>query len=221
MEDDLGSDRGWNIFARELALILNARGYRLGHLNDRAGIHPQQVSRLQRALRQPRFNVLSPGDLDRVISAFGLTREETLRLRAAVLATAIEDMLMDRIDAEDALSASEQIFPILLRALREPTMATPAIGAIKGGVMNGSDNDAGGLEEALRLLDSALLYLHLAQDVAPERAARYGSIALTILRTARARLDALTPDEQSRATWQAWHDEILRAEQAALQLTGS
>lgn len=219
MEDDIGNDRGWNLFARELALILNGRGYRLGQLDDRAGIHPQKVSRLKRALRQPRFNVLSPDDLERVTSAFGLTNEETLRLRAAVLATAIEDMLMDRIDAEDALTAAEQIFPVLVRALRERALSASGIGAIKGGEMDVSERDESQLEEALRLLDSAMLYLHLAGGVTPERAARYGDLAQTTLRTALTLLDQSSPGEQSSATWQEWREEILRAEQAARRLT--
>ena len=53
----------WNIFARELQIILAHHNFRLGHLNDRAGIHPQKVARLQRSLRQPKFNVLSPSEL--------------------------------------------------------------------------------------------------------------------------------------------------------------
>jgi hypothetical protein len=40
------SSKRWNLFARELEDILEEHGLRLGHLNDRAGLHPQKVSRL-------------------------------------------------------------------------------------------------------------------------------------------------------------------------------
>jgi hypothetical protein len=53
-------ERAWNVFARTLQDILTARGYGLGHLDDRAGIHPEKVRRLQRSLRVPKsFPVLN------------------------------------------------------------------------------------------------------------------------------------------------------------------
>src|SRR5690349_20119111 len=123
----------WNIFARELAAILRARDLRLGHLNDRAGIDPERVRRLQRSLREPKFNVLPPDDLERVAAVFELDAEERIQLRAAILATAIEEMLMGRIDARDALAAADAILPILRRALRDHGHERPGLGAIKEG----------------------------------------------------------------------------------------
>src|SRR5205085_11306335 len=103
MTDRQISPRRWNLFARELEDILVARNLGLGLLDNRASIHREKVRRLLRSLVQPKsFPVLNADELKQVISAFGLTGEEELRLRAAMLATAIERMLMDRIDQDDA-----------------------------------------------------------------------------------------------------------------------
>ncbi len=71
----------WNIFARMLEDILTQHGYRLGHLDDRAGIHPTTVSRLQHSLRQPAtYPTLNPSDLEAVIDIFHLNESEQLSL---------------------------------------------------------------------------------------------------------------------------------------------
>jgi hypothetical protein len=108
----------WNVFARELEDILARKGFRLGHLDDRAGIHREKVRRLQHSLGQPRsFPVLTAEELEEVIEAFGINEREQYRLYAAVIAAAVEERLMDRIDSENALIATEEIFPLLFKAL--------------------------------------------------------------------------------------------------------
>lgn len=88
----------WNIFARELADILARRGLRLGHLDDRAGIHREKVCRLRQSLAGPRsFPVLNPDEMDAVAATLHLATYKILHLRAAVLAAAIEEQLMERI----------------------------------------------------------------------------------------------------------------------------
>jgi hypothetical protein len=104
----------WNLFARELEEVLNAHGLRLGHLDDRVGIHREKIRRLQQSLLMPKsFPVLNSEEMELLIQTFNLSEEERTRLRAALLATAIERMLMDRIDQDNALHASEQIQTIL------------------------------------------------------------------------------------------------------------
>jgi hypothetical protein len=83
---------GWNLFARVLQEILTAHGYGLGYLDDRAGMHPEKVRRLQRSLKVPKsFPVLNIYEMEQVKSAFRLNREESLRLRATLLAISIEE----------------------------------------------------------------------------------------------------------------------------------
>ena len=89
---------GWNLFASVLQEILAAHGLGLGHLDDRANIHREKVRRLQRSLKVPKsFPVLNIDEMEQVITTCGLNRKEKIRLRAAVLATSIEETLMDRI----------------------------------------------------------------------------------------------------------------------------
>ena len=122
----------WNIFARELSAVLQHHGFRLGQLNDRAHLHPQQVSRLQRSLDRLQFPVLSPEQLAEVVASFDLTNDEVIRLRAATLATAVQRVLMDRIPPKDALAAADQIFLLLHDVLRRNDDDSSAIGLIKG-----------------------------------------------------------------------------------------
>lgn len=124
----------WNIFARELEDILSRRGCRLGQLDDRAGIHPQKVSRLQHSLRQPKcFPVLNPRELEATVLAFSLDEDEQHTLRAAVLTTAIEEMLMDRINQDDAFLAAEQIFPIIVQIINKHKSDDYGLAKVRGG----------------------------------------------------------------------------------------
>ena len=121
MQHRVLSGECYNIFVRELEAILRAHGLKLGHLTTRAEIHPEIVNRLKRSLKcsqaSPRFHLINPSDLEKVITTFQLTSNEQLRLRAAILATAVEKMLIDRIGPVNAFAAAEEVFPILLAAL--------------------------------------------------------------------------------------------------------
>ena len=136
------SHRGWNLFARVLQEILAEHGLGLGHLDDRTNIHPEKVRRLQRSLKIPKsFPVLNIDEMEQVITVFQLKRNEKTRLRAALLATSIEETLMDRINSEDALRAAEQILAIIEQALEEHVHYLVGIGAIKGGIMMSEESE--------------------------------------------------------------------------------
>jgi hypothetical protein len=202
--------RSWNLFARVLQEILAEHGLGLGHLDDRAGIHPEKVRRLQRSLKVPKsFPVLNIDEMEKVITVFSLDRRDKIRLRAAILATAIEETLMDRINAGDALFAAEQILRIIEQALQEHTNDLVGIGAVKGGTMMPGESEIDRkLGSALTTIDRATLALHLsrnadsqAERVERAQQAREGFIsALTQLEKAAANLKA-------GDAWHAWHDE--------------
>jgi hypothetical protein len=90
------SEMRGNIFARELADILQAHGLRLGQLDnlrDEYGgrlLHPETVRRLQHSLKFPLYPILSSHDLDRVIERIGLSTVEQLRLQAARIAAVVQ-----------------------------------------------------------------------------------------------------------------------------------
>lgn len=113
-----------NRFARELEDILQARGKRLTDLYH-AGIYREQVRRLRRSLREVgRFPLLSLAEIDRIILHYQLTPDEILRLRAALVATAVERMLFSRqIPITAALQATDEVFVIVSRAMRDSQLA--------------------------------------------------------------------------------------------------
>ena len=202
---------GWNLFASVLQEILAAHGLGLGHLDDRANIHREKVRRLQRSLKVPKsFPVLNIDEMEQVITTFGLNRKEKIRLRAAVLATSIEETLMDRISPDDALKAAEQILGIIEQALQEHAHDLAGIGAVKGGsIMMSEESEIDRkLGNALTAIDHATIALHLSRnaDSQVERVecaqqARASFIA------ALAELDKAAPILKANDAWLVWHDE--------------
>src|SRR5256885_13731819 len=123
----------WNLFARELEDILRAHHAELGFLDDRANIHQEKVRRLQQSLLKPKsFPTLTPEELDRVAEVFHLDDMEVMRLRAAVLVSAIERTLMDRINQDDALRAAETMLPVVREAMEKQFQEGNALGTIRG-----------------------------------------------------------------------------------------
>ena len=202
---------GWNLFASVLQEMLAAHGLGLGHLDDRANIHREKVRRLQRSLKVPKsFPVLNIDEMEQVITTFGLNRKEKIRLRAAVLATSIEETLMDRISPDDALKAAEQILGIIEQALQEHAHDLAGIGAVKGGsIMMSEESEIDRkLGNALTAIDHATIALHLSRnaDSQVERVecaqqARASFIA------ALAELDKAAPILKANDAWLVWHDE--------------
>ncbi len=185
MSDQTLSTKHWNLFARELEAVLAAHQVGLGHLDDRAGIHREKVRRLTQSLHTPKsFPVLNTEEMEQVVLQFQLSDEELLRLRAALLATAIEKMLMDRINQDDALLAAEQAFPMILQALQEQLSGISGLGAVKGGDSGpGADYAGMLLDSVLQAIDDAELALQLSYQVNihKERVekARYARIRFT------------------------------------------
>lgn len=219
---------GWNLFASVLQEILATHGLGLGHLDDRAHIHREKVRRLQRSLKVPKsFPVLNIAEMEQVITVFHLNRNEKTRLRAAILATSIEETLMDRIHPDDALKAAEQIFEIIEHALQEHLHELVGIGAVKGGsTMMSEENEIDRkLGDALTAIDHATLALHLSHnaDSQVERIER-GQQARDGFTQALAELDKAVPALKLQDSWQVWHDEAhngLTAAQSRLASLGA
>lgn len=219
--------RGWNLFASVLQEILVAHGLGLGHLDDRAQIYREKVRRLQLSLKIPKsFPVLNIDEMERVITIFQLNRNEKTRLRAALLATSIEETLMDRINPDDALKAAEQIFRIIEQALQEHAHELVGIGAIKGGgTMTSEESEIDRkLGNALTAIDHATLALHLSRnaDAQVERVERAQQARDSFL-SALAELDQAAPALKMQDPWQVWHNEAqqgLAAAQSRLAALG-
>ncbi len=212
------SHRGWNLFARVLQEILAEHGLGLGHLDDRTNIHPEKVRRLQRSLKIPKsFPVLNIDEMEQVIAVFQLNRNEKTRLRAALLATSIEETLMDRINSEDALRAAEQILDIIEQTLQEHAHDLAGIGAIKGETtMSGENEIDRKLGSALTAIDHATLALHLSRntDSQVERIER-AQQARDGFTLALVELDKAVLVLKVTDAWQVWHDEAQNGLSAA------
>jgi hypothetical protein len=208
----------WNLFARELEDILNTRGIRLSQLDDHVGIHREKVRRLRRSLQIPKsFPTLSPDEMDKVIDFYCLTEDEMLRLRAAIIATSIEAMLMNRINQNDALKAAEQILPIIELALQQHITETSGIGALRGGSIMGdeiyTDVDMA-LDTALDAIDRGIMALHLSRNVlsAMDRLEQMYR-ARDNFAVALAELEEADNAIQVTEVWRMWYNEAKRNHQ--------
>lgn len=203
----------WNIFARELEDIMATRELRLTHLDDRAYIHREKVRRLTRSLLTPKsFPVLNPEEMERTVQALQLSEKEIVRLRAALLATAIEQMLMDRIDQDDALAATELIFPTLLMTMQKYLFTSPAIAAIRNDLIEDDQNAEAlidlALESALEAYDRAMMALHLSTVNMQTERVKYAREALAGFKMALEELNEGDDFVQSTSAWQTWHTDI-------------
>ncbi len=203
------SGKRWNLFARELEDILRIRKLELNHLNSRVGIHTQTVSRLKESLITPRFHLLGPEELDEVIRIFEITHEEQLRLRAAILATAIEETLINRIDPDNALKAAEEIFPIILKALRQRVGKQGGLAATRGIPITEEASFDYTLKPALKALDRAIIALHLSRYVdSPEEQVEQTRQARDSFVIALRQLEELGESNgtiKASSEWQEWH----------------
>jgi hypothetical protein len=202
----------WNLFAHELEVILQAHGLSFSSLTSGAQIHSEKVRRLKLSLEVPKFHLLSPEELDHVTYTFKFTGEEQLRLRAAILATAIEETLMNRIDADNALRAAEEIFPIIVKALRERVGQQHGMAVTRRDFLMDQTSIDEILESALEQFDQAMIALHLGYhvDAPAERVeqtcrARDGfAAALVTLEELRRKHDSLT----TSTIWEMWYTEV-------------
>jgi hypothetical protein len=150
--------------------------------------------------------------MDIVIETCHLTDDEVLWLRAAIIATSVEAMLMDRINQDDALKAAEQILPIIEAALREYANETTGMGAFKrGGVIMIDDCDTDidlTLEAALDAIDRGTIALHLCRNVssAVERLERVRQ-ARDSFAAALAELEEANAGIKATEAWREWFRE--------------
>lgn len=207
-------NKRWNLFARELEDILTAHGLRLGQLDDRPdlSIHREKIRRLQQSLLMPKsFPVLNPQEIDLLVETFELSQEEHVRLRAALLATAIERMLMGRIDLDNALLASEQIQMILYRTLLTHAEQESGVGSVRGGDSDSIEDTEGDIawRRALDEYDYGNMAYQLGYEAnSYSERLKYMREADTHYTESSTELNGLDEDWQSLPSWQPWRDEI-------------
>lgn len=208
----------WNIFARELEDILAVHGRKLSHLDDLSVVlHPEKVRRLQQSLKSPgHLTTLNPEEMERLMVRLELTMMEQSRLRAALLATAVERILMDRIDANVALMASNDVFHILFAAMK----ARPDTGLkhVRAATMLEDRETAYDqfFLDALDLIDRATLALHLCQQTtsSPDRFAHARLAHDTYTRSLALLAQTQLPLPDSDI-YRYWHEQAAEGQQQA------
>lgn len=202
----------WNIFARELEGILAAHGLRLSQLDDRGIVyHREKVRRLQQSLKSPgHLATLNPEEIARLVAILGLSDLEQQRLRASLLATAVEMALLDRVEAQVALMAADDVFNILFAAIKARPEMTVASSSVKAGNFTNEEEPDGDerFEQALDLLDRAYLAL-LSGKYAFSRSARIAcarAAAGAFAQALQALQNCRVPSQESEE-WRYWYDE--------------
>lgn len=222
------SSSHWNIFVRELEAILTRRGLRLSHLDDRGIVlHREKVRRLQQSRKSPRhLTTLNPDEIERLIRTMQLTDLEQKQLRAALLATAVEMILMDRIDPQTALMASDDVFHILFAAMKaQPDMVMTT--SVKAAVVS-DDSETYGDElftQALDLVDRAILAIHVSKHAAsPQAQVIHAREAFeTFTRSLALFQQCQAPSFESEA-WRYWYNEATNGQklaEALMQVEGA
>ncbi len=155
--------------------------------------------------------------MTRLIATFGLSDLEQQRLRASLLATAVEMTLLDRIDARLALMASEDVFNILLAAIRARPEMTVA-NSIKAAAFTGEAKlvEDAHFEQALDWFDRASLALSLSKEVlsVQSRAIHAYEAAEGFARALQCLQNCQVSSRESRE-WRYWYDEAEAGRQMA------
>jgi hypothetical protein len=189
----------WNLFARELEDILATHHLKVVDLYA-AGIYREVVRRLRHSLRRPgTFPLLNPDELARVRVYCSLSPQEVWRLRAAVVATAVQRVLYGRIAPSDALRAADELLPLLVGAVESGYVAAVwrHDDAEEAEVQDGAELESdlvlpvellGAAAEISEALDAGALALHLSRlsHLQSERIrlAHEARLAFTAARTA-------------------------------------
>ena len=218
----------WNIFARELENILEAHGWQLGYLDDRGIVlQREKVRRLQQSLLSPtHFPILNPEELDRLITALHLTDGEQNRLHAAIVATAVERTLMDRVSPNTALLAADEVFGLCFSTMGSQPNLTLATG-VKGDtvVYDWYSTEDIRFDEMLDALDEGTLALFAARNAMVSRlVVSNAHKAQTAFAHARELLDQIripVSDPPAQASRLAWYSEIDSGYKVATALLAS
>jgi hypothetical protein len=205
------SQKRWNLFAHELKRILATRQLDLGQLPDLIGVDAEKIARLQRSLYEPRlFPLLDEDEMRLLAHQLQLSDEEITDLHAALLATAVNRMLIDRIQQDDALLATEQIFPIILGSLQ--ARLRNSLDTTRGD--SSSIEDTGPDEifsTAQEATEDGALALQLSRRVSSHRERlTYARQALTHFHEALKELDDVDDELRQLRSWNYWRNRALK-----------
>jgi hypothetical protein len=215
------TQRDWNIFAHELAEVLAAHRQSLSEIDPQLGLTREKARRLQQSLRVPgSLPVLTPEELEDLELELSLRPQEWTRLQAALLATAIERLLIYRIGPLPALQAAEQLLPLLDAALQERWEQEEHLGARRGPdweAIEGADGDLT-WEVIWEMLNSATLALQLGCSVSSYRErVRALKEAREVFQEALELLDGLGASVKALPIWEEAYQEACQGLDSVLE----
>ena len=210
-----GHTKRWNIFARELENVLAVRRIRLELLHEVITIFPDKARRLAQSLYEPGyFPLLNEGELENLTLTCHLSRAEVLHLKAAILASSVEKMLLDyTLDEEKALQTADTTFPFFLDVLQQVDDEAQDQDTVRGDIFLAMDttNDHA-LNDAWRSFDNGEMALYLSENTASKQERLAGARqACHYFEQALRELD--TAETHIRVT-QGWHDWRVEIQQS-------
>lgn len=214
-------EKRWNLFARELEKVLAAHGQSLNQLEPQLGISEEKARRLQQSLFTPKsLPVLSPDELESLEQELFLSNEEWTRLRAALLATSIERLLMERIGEDKAWQVADLTLLLVDEALQEQLQQNRASGTkriLDGEALEDTEMDLA-WEGVWNALDSATLALQLSYYVSSyrERVKKLKE-AQADFQEALDELNRLDKSTKALPLWHAYVAEVRRGLDSALE----
>ncbi|MGH2479759.1 MAG: hypothetical protein ACRDHW_08910, partial [Ktedonobacteraceae bacterium] len=138
----------------------------------------------------------------------------------ALLATAVEMTLMDRIDPHTALMASDDVFHILFAAMKAQPDRVMTTG-VKAGAMLDDPDESGDsfFAQALDLIDRALLAIHMSRNASSHQTqVNYPQEAFdTFTRSLVLLQQCQFPSHESN-NWRYWYGEATDGQEMAKAL---
>lgn len=187
-----------NVFARELALILDERGLQWSQLEEMVGLDSTTVERLEQALRLSQSTVLSLDDMELLDKALLLNASEQGRLKGALLVMELKRTLHDQLHPAYVRQIIEQIFPLLVEAAIKTDLDT-----LQKSVRGDHDAREDTTWSAIwQMLDAADLAMQLSRGLSEEEQKRRLREARMYLEGALERLEKLPGGARSLRIWQ-------------------
>jgi hypothetical protein len=151
--------------------------------------------------------MLNPTDLEKVIKAFELEPLEVIRLHAAIIATAVMQILIDRIPLEDALDATEKVYKDVVTAMRKGVKQFSRIRKISN--PSGSLDLEEMLEYLLPGFDRGIIALQLGESLLDEtQRLEYLQQARICFEAAQQALNEVGPEVKKMEIWLEWHTRL-------------
>jgi hypothetical protein len=192
------SEQSENLFAQELVQILAEHGLELAQLAN-VGIEATTIERLESSLHNSQFSpVLSPDEMELLVTGLLIDATEQGRLKAALLAMAVRRLLKDQLGPTYASQITSKIYDLVLDASLKADLGTLGDSVRGQGYDSREDRTWAVIWEAM---DAADMALGLSRGISK-------AVQMSNLREARSRLeealealDSLKDAMGSSPTW--------------------